>query len=463
MRGSLRRIVVLVLVLCVVLSAAAPVTALQSRIQNYSKDYELTGNGPADMIAIAFAQLEKTGKQLGYSEQWCCDFVSDCAILAGQVDAIPSFAYCYGLYQAILDAGGKKVTSSPKPGDICFINWDGKTALKHVEIVYKVENGNVYTIGGNTGGGDDLYVRRVFTHDPLPDKNIVVILRPDYKTIDMSYATKCTSYPSNCKIQIAADSASIMSQPCTSDTDSESTVVTTAGAGAEFTAVALYENTLGQFWYRVSLDGKAAYIAASDASFSEAVMDMTLSSLTAPEKLVAGYPFTLKGKLQTTGNRLGTVTAKVLSGEKVILEASVKVNDSYFSLQHGTFTEKLTWDKLEPGDYTLVISGTLTGYYVAEDGTRSTYSTAAEPLSCGFTVTEHTCIFDIFTEYEAKHPHYAVYECVCGKTKTSTKKTAELEECEICFPKTPVPMSENMDLFGEVCFHPFFASCDHCE
>ena len=289
MRGSLRRMIVLLLAACLMLSVTGPVTALQSRVDNFSKDYELTGNGPSDMIAIAFAQLEKTGKELGYSEQWCCDFVSDCAILSGQVDAIPSFAYCYGLYQAILDAGGKKVTSSPKPGDICFINWDGKTALKHVEIVYKVENGKVYTIGGNTGGGDDLYVRRVFTHDPLPKQNIVVILRPDYKTIDMSYATKCTSYPSHCTIRVMSESAAVMSQPCFEDISSESTQVAAVSAQQELTAVALYQNTLGEMWYRVKVDGKTAYIAASHTEYVDAVMDMTVSSLELPEKLVSGY------------------------------------------------------------------------------------------------------------------------------------------------------------------------------
>lgn len=37
---------------------------------------------------IKALQVGKTGAQLGYSEQWCADFVSDCADLAGQGLAI---------------------------------------------------------------------------------------------------------------------------------------------------------------------------------------------------------------------------------------------------------------------------------------------------------------------------------------------------------------------------------------
>jgi hypothetical protein len=64
--------------------------ATQSKKQNFSTNYTLTGNGGTDMVAIASAQIGKTGKQLGYTEDWCADFVSDCATLAGQSSAIPA-------------------------------------------------------------------------------------------------------------------------------------------------------------------------------------------------------------------------------------------------------------------------------------------------------------------------------------------------------------------------------------
>ena len=38
--------------------------ATQSKKQNFSTNYTLTGNGGIDMVAIASAQIGKTGKQL---------------------------------------------------------------------------------------------------------------------------------------------------------------------------------------------------------------------------------------------------------------------------------------------------------------------------------------------------------------------------------------------------------------
>ncbi|MGN1479831.1 MAG: hypothetical protein ACI4XH_08690, partial [Acutalibacteraceae bacterium] len=41
------------------------------------------------MVNIARAQKNRTGSSLGYNDQWCAYFISDCAEIAGQSDAIP--------------------------------------------------------------------------------------------------------------------------------------------------------------------------------------------------------------------------------------------------------------------------------------------------------------------------------------------------------------------------------------
>lgn len=68
-------------------------SATQSRTENFSKIFSLSGSGSDDIVSVAAAQLGKTGSQLGYSEQWCADFVSDCAKLANQSSAIPASGY----------------------------------------------------------------------------------------------------------------------------------------------------------------------------------------------------------------------------------------------------------------------------------------------------------------------------------------------------------------------------------
>ena len=81
-------------------------SATQSRTENFSKIFSLSGSGSDDIVSVAAAQLGKTGSQLGYSEQWCADFVSDCAKLANQSSAIPASGYCPTLRKNITDAGG---------------------------------------------------------------------------------------------------------------------------------------------------------------------------------------------------------------------------------------------------------------------------------------------------------------------------------------------------------------------
>ena len=68
-----------------------------------------------------------------------------------------------------LDASRGIITAPPNlPG------WD------HVEIVYMVSGGGIYTVGGNTGSGTTPESRRVGKHAPIPRSQIAMILRPAY-------------------------------------------------------------------------------------------------------------------------------------------------------------------------------------------------------------------------------------------------------------------------------------------
>ena len=156
------------------------VNATQNRSGNFNKNYSLSGNGAEDMLSVASAQLGMTGSQLGYSEQWCADFISDCAILANQKSAIPAAGYCPTLRQNIVNAGGWYVSKSDaKPGDIVFY---GPNGANHVEIVYSALNGNISTYGGNSGSEGNLYSRKVKKH-PTQTQTVTYIVRPKYSSI----------------------------------------------------------------------------------------------------------------------------------------------------------------------------------------------------------------------------------------------------------------------------------------
>lgn len=174
-------VVMVVLMLSV---GVVSVGATQNRYYNFSSGYSISGNGANDMVSVAAAQVGLTGSQLGYSEQWCADFVSDCAILVNQSDAISAAGYCPTLRQNIINSGGWYVDRySAQAGDIVFY---GNNGADHVEIVYAASGGNVSTYGGNSGSGGNLYARSVRQH-ATQTQSIAYIVRPNYNNIPNNF------------------------------------------------------------------------------------------------------------------------------------------------------------------------------------------------------------------------------------------------------------------------------------
>lgn len=176
-RNKILRIIAIIITICLTSNITIDVFAYQNRSGNFNRNYSLTGDGAHDVVSVAAAQLGKTGSNLGYSEQWCADFVSDCALLAGQSAAIPADANCTNLRKKIINAGGFVVSkTSAKPGDIVFYGTNGGD---HVEIVYAASNGNISTYGGNSGSEGNLYNRKVKQH-ATQTMTIAYIVRPNY-------------------------------------------------------------------------------------------------------------------------------------------------------------------------------------------------------------------------------------------------------------------------------------------
>ena len=180
-----------------------------------------SSSDPGQYVAnIALAQSNRTGSSLGYSDQWCAFFVSDCASIAGQSAAVPANGNVLSLYNAIISAGGTLIysgrdgtgsLSNSRIGDICIIDTTtgGHTSRDHVEIVYSVSGSSVSTIGGNSYSGSapspsTIYTRYVAKHNPQNTSRIVYVVRPKYKggttvshTIDGSYNREFTAYLKN--------------------------------------------------------------------------------------------------------------------------------------------------------------------------------------------------------------------------------------------------------------------------
>ncbi len=214
---KMKRSISFVLAILMLVSALVfPVSATQSRTDYFSNNYTLTGNAADDMLAIAQAQLGRTASQMGYTEAWCANFVSDCAKLAGESSAIPANGYVPSLYNAILNAGGKVVTNRQK-GDIIFYNCsahdtDGDGfALMHVGIVLD----STYSIEGN-------YNNKVSKASSYNDGSHTtssgtikrIYVRPNYKggtanshKVDTNYGANFTAYLKNPNSQVTVYSS----------------------------------------------------------------------------------------------------------------------------------------------------------------------------------------------------------------------------------------------------------------
>ena len=169
-------VILLLIILSTIMVAPIQVIATQNRTGYFNRNYSLTGNGGQDMLNVAMAQKDKTGTQLGYSEQWCANFVSDCAILSNQTQAIPASGRCSVLRPSLISRGGYYVSkANASIGDLVFFGNDD-----HIEIVSNASGGAISTIGGNSGSGSSLYSRKVVLHSPQSRSDISYIVHPAY-------------------------------------------------------------------------------------------------------------------------------------------------------------------------------------------------------------------------------------------------------------------------------------------
>ncbi len=178
-RGSrFKRVVTYLLVLLVCVSAVwcnpRTVYATQSRIGNFSRNYTLTGNPATDICRVALAQEGRTD-ELGYTEAWCADFVSDCAILANCQYAIPQTGGATTMYNYVTkNAGGTRV-SSAQAGDLVFFN-NNSGGYFHVGIMLD----SATQISGNITDNNTKKVL-VYKGTPRSISSSYVFVRPNYK------------------------------------------------------------------------------------------------------------------------------------------------------------------------------------------------------------------------------------------------------------------------------------------
>ena len=118
------------------------------------------GYSDGQIVTVALSQVGNVGGQPYWSwygfdsrVEWCACFVSWCANECGYIEAgvIPKYAGCVQGSEWFKERGQWADRNyEPSPGTIIFFDWEGDGITDHTGIVEKCENGNVYTIEGNS-------------------------------------------------------------------------------------------------------------------------------------------------------------------------------------------------------------------------------------------------------------------------------------------------------------------------
>ena len=147
-----------------------PVSGTQNRAHNFHKDFTLTGNYADDLVNVAQSQLGLTTKEAQYSEDWCANFVADCARLTEMPNDIIPYDYslvagCRFFYSYILESCGATVISDENDvmsGDLVFYYCPSSDFYLHVAIV---ESSNNYLEGNiTTAKGREEVIRSKFNY-----------------------------------------------------------------------------------------------------------------------------------------------------------------------------------------------------------------------------------------------------------------------------------------------------------
>lgn len=371
-----KKIIAVSLFLALLLSLA-PYTAMatESRSEYFTATYTLSGDGAADIVAIALAQEGRTEEDLGYTEDWCADFICDCAKLAGLSNIIPAWGSVRSMHKAIVDKGAEEWTydsgsiiENVQTGDILILKDNAHTA-----IVASVDDTYIHCIEGNWSDT----VKRVDRYRVNSMNNdwhqlITAVLRPKYPGIP--YTAK-TAVCCDLNVKTTA-SCNFYSLPGTESLYPKSESLGSFSSDENLHIKGIVENNGGEYWYRVQvvLNGSAkdVFFPAFSAETVSVNQTLNISEVRKPSQVALGAPFNVAGKLSTGGSLLTSVQAFIYRGRLtdgicVTSSSLVHPNSTGYSLA-GAVNNSLYFAEIKTGGYhTYVVKVTVRNWYLKDN------------------------------------------------------------------------------------------------
>jgi len=274
--------------------------------------------------------------------------------------AYPGFVYEGSTYYNI-----STLQDLMNQGYACVVQVSGSGGYYHYVAVNSINGNDVYIMDPGSDATNLSYYGSVYTIHyfvPTPAK--------------MEYIDYCTSYDSYGKIQVTKK-AYLMSQPCSSGTDSSSTYIESVAENKELTVTGLYMNTYGNLWYKTTAPrtGEEAYIPASHTVWMERLTDdIKIHDVSAPSSLNVGNVFSIRGNIVSEYNTLNTVSTYVYAGVNAAgapaTGREVSVGTKSYELYNSSVDAGVLFNYLAEGGYSYVVRATTgTCYYAANEKT----------------------------------------------------------------------------------------------
>lgn len=189
---------------------------------------------------------------------------------------------------------------------------------------------------------------------------------------NLQYSDSCQSFGTDLFVRTRFEST-LRSEPCLL-TENECVRLRSLMAGELLHATAVYKNTRGELYYRISDGVCTGYVAANAVSVVQLNNEaLTLEDISIPEAMVQGDKASVSGKILAQSSGIGSMRLAVTDQKKrVVLEGQLDVVGCSCELEQ--MSEQLDFSQLETGEYTVSVYATAECVCVRGTGLVTQYS-----------------------------------------------------------------------------------------
>ena len=290
-------------------------------------------------------------------------------------------------YSANLPAGVNQSSLTGKMG-VSKIAVGKRTALRKNAFAikyYRFLNWNTKKDGSGKSYSDRQKVKN------LTAKDKTVVLYAQWKD---TYLSACKKTETNLSLTVTKNTK-MMTRPCTNKVISASKTITTLSEGDIVSTTAIYKNTVGQYWYKITdQNGKSGYVIGSAVTVNGIQEQALKGSVKLSTKTPAvGEKVSITGTLKGNLVKISSVKAVLTGSDKTKQTQTVKPNAKKFNLENSDIAANLKFETLKHGPGTLKLTIKLSAKYTNGKKLLNTYQIVTKTVK--FTeIGQYKVVFD---------------------------------------------------------------------